>query len=473
MKKDYFLIALFFWLFFYAAQHQRVSSLPTKNFCFLQSAKSSSISNSGKRQLLHSTGYYLPGVEVHYEWDTILNNWKVPYDSVVNIYYTNWPNEGKLKEKIHHSYNNSSNSWDPQNKNVNNYGSNGLLLSTRYYGYSFSNWAPFFRDTFKYNANNKIIEKLSEGWDPNTNSWNVSSKQTFTYHPSNHKLTDEEFFLLDPNTNNLKPHSKTTYSYNALLQPTLELMQDWDETTNTYTNNMQSHYKYANDGKLDKVFTFTYNVSTNNWDSSWRIVNITWYKWISPDINEDQNLISNVEWEMRISNGVYQKFMKQTTTYDPIDDEILTEDYFSWNNGWIKVNGSISMTYTRNPSLNNMITQSIEKDWFKHLSSYRNDYKIIYKDPQFMTSVKNYSSPDESCIVYPNPASDKIYVYLPVLSFNEYFQASLYDLQGKMIFTQKIKNNDVLDISRLEKNAYILHVSNPSGMSLRKIFLKD
>ena len=454
-----------------------LNALKTKIQAFTNTIQNQSNQNFKKSNNLQisSTGYYLPGVEVHYQFDTVTNNWKAPHDSVVKNYYAGWPNEGKLKEEIHHGYNNFSNTWDPQNKTYNNYNNNGLLVSTIFYGYSNPNWSPNNRDTFIYNSNNKLIEERWEMWDSGINNWGATtSKNVYTYNAAN-KLIVDEFYQIDWSTNTLIPNSKTTYSYNSVNQPTLELHQDWESATSTYTNNSKMLYKYNSSGQLNSVYMFSYDAASNSWDTMARVINISWYKWLSSDLDLwDYNLLSSYEWQLRMGNGIYLPVFKVQITYDPLDDAVLSEDYFSWSSGnWVKENGSTQYNYTRNTSLNNMITESIQKGWFKHLNSYRNEYKISYRNPQFMTSIKNYDNSIDGYIIYPNPSSDQLYISISNLPMNEEINVKIINLQGQELVLQKVTNNQSINVSDLSNGIYILNIETSNGKMAQTKFVKN
>ena len=432
----------------------------------------------GNFNQISSTGYYLPSVEVHYKFDTLANNWEAPHDSVTISYYSGWPNEGKVKEKIHHSYDSFTNSWDPQNKEYNNYTNNGLLVATRYYYYSSPNWQPNFRDSIVYNSNNKRIERIWQGWDNVSNNWgNMTGKATYSYN-SNNKLIAQENFQWDWITNTLTPYSKTTYSYNAAMQPTLELSMNWDNATSTYTNNYQYVYKYDSNGKINLAYWLSYNSSSNSWDTTTRIANITWYKWYGADIEDinSKNLISNYEFQLRIGSGFYLPVYKGSFAYDPIDDKIVTEDEYSWDagtNSWKKENGSRQYQYTRDPSYNNMVTESIEKYWYNHLNAYRNYYKISYRNPQHMTSVKNFDNSINGYLIYPNPSSDQLYISINNMPSNEELQVKISNLQGQEIINQKLLNHQSLNVSDLSNGIYILQIQTSNGKNAQTKFVKN
>jgi hypothetical protein len=58
--------------------------------------------------------------------------------------------------------------------------------------------------------------------------------------------------------------------------------------------------------------------------------------------------------------------------------------------------------------------------------------------------------------VYPNPATDNIYITLPENVARAVF--TLYDMQSKMLIRQEISNQDIVSVSHLATGTYIYHV---------------
>jgi len=70
-------------------------------------------------------------------------------------------------------------------------------------------------------------------------------------------------------------------------------------------------------------------------------------------------------------------------------------------------------------------------------------------------------------LVYPNPASDKIYY----TGFSENSMAFVIDLSGKVILLQKVNKGESLNISKLPRGIYFLKVVSGKKIMLQK-FIK-
>ena len=84
-------------------------------------------------------------------------------------------------------------------------------------------------------------------------------------------------------------------------------------------------------------------------------------------------------------------------------------------------------------------------------------------------SAEFYSSEENpEIILFPNPASEKIYLDFPgeEASGNE---VSVYDLTGRKLFSEKIAAGDnAVDISTLAQGMYFLEIKNDKGIVLKK-----
>lgn len=63
----------------------------------------------------------------------------------------------------------------------------------------------------------------------------------------------------------------------------------------------------------------------------------------------------------------------------------------------------------------------------------------------------------ENVSVYPNPTTD--FIYFKVNSKAKLSEVEVFDLSGKLIFTQRV-NNETIDLQKLSKGTYFLRFKN-------------
>ncbi len=94
--------------------------------------------------------------------------------------------------------------------------------------------------------------------------------------------------------------------------------------------------------------------------------------------------------------------------------------------------------------------------------------QIKYATVYYGTGVKEISLADNLVLVYPNPATDKIYVTVKNKTENDLF---VYDVNGKLIYENKNAASFTIDTDKWSRGIYFIKVSNKDGVSTSKIVL--
>lgn len=63
----------------------------------------------------------------------------------------------------------------------------------------------------------------------------------------------------------------------------------------------------------------------------------------------------------------------------------------------------------------------------------------------------------ENVSIYPNPTTD--FIFFKVNSNAKLLEVEVFDLSGKLVFTQKV-NNETIDLQKLSKGTYLLRFKN-------------
>ena len=85
------------------------------------------------------------------------------------------------------------------------------------------------------------------------------------------------------------------------------------------------------------------------------------------------------------------------------------------------------------------------------------------------TGVKKFSVEEQSIKVYPNPSSDKIFVEADNIT-DKNVSVKVMDHAGKLLLETKASLSESIDVSHLEKGAYILSIETSEGIINRKLF---
>lgn len=74
-----------------------------------------------------------------------------------------------------------------------------------------------------------------------------------------------------------------------------------------------------------------------------------------------------------------------------------------------------------------------------------------------------------SLVVYPNPASNRVVV---VTSTNEPSNMRVYSMDGRLVLSQVVGNESVLDVSRWSKGVYMLRVEGKAGIRTSRLIVR-
>ncbi len=95
--------------------------------------------------------------------------------------------------------------------------------------------------------------------------------------------------------------------------------------------------------------------------------------------------------------------------------------------------------------------------------------QIKYSTVAYGVGVNEISLADNTVLVYPNPATDKIYVTIKNKTENDLF---VYDVNGKLIYENKNSDSFNIDTDKWSRGIYFIKVANKDGVSTSKIVLQ-
>ncbi len=149
-------------------------------------------------------------------------------------------------------------------------GNNLVKLESFYYDSTLSAFVPAgSRTNLSYDANNNLLEKLTEGLDSNL-IWNNSNKIDYTYDGSNHRITSSYFvwtgtsWVYDSNEDN----SKDSLVYGAGILPISWFAFDYDTVIGQMNTDFRKDYTYNNDGQILSAIRYNWNNTLANWEQN-------------------------------------------------------------------------------------------------------------------------------------------------------------------------------------------------------------
>lgn len=118
-------------------------------------------------------------------------------------------------------------------------------------------------------------------------------------------------------------------------------------------------------------------------------------------------------------------------------------------------------------------------DYSPQLTCYYENNALIYDNPNDASTCGLTISVDEkellsSFAVFPNPASDDLFIATDGLLSGSVFSLQIIDMLGNVALTQQFMayNKNQIDISTLSAGSYVIRLSDKNGNSANKIFTK-
>ncbi len=308
--------------------------------------------------------------------------------------------------------------------------------------FSNSTWENKERYTFSYDNNNRMTEKLKYLWN---GLWSYDVQTVYSYNENGDIETTASRWW---NTSSLTWMNSVmlTNNYDNNGNSISELIQSWNYGSATWENDYLTSYSYDANNKLIQALTQQWSDSENDWVNSDRYI-------YTNDFNGNQ--IRN-DWN-RWGGTSWSGHARWDYTYNAAN--LLTGCVNSgWENEtWVDY---YRETYTYD-SNGNLISELTEAPYDE--TTWQNVSLLNYYISCPVTSIVN-SSVGSSLAVFPNPATDILYI-------PENNKIEILDMQGTLQETY-VDGQQQLTISAYQAGMYILKLSDKSGVRMTK-FIKQ
>jgi len=393
--------------------------------------------------------------------------------------------------------------WDTSDIEVYQYDANGNMISLirRYFDYFTGQFINSYKNEKVYDQNGLILQETNYYWD--SLKWMPSDRQTYRYVNGLRQFSSYEYY--DNNQWVFSYGDSSVYTFNADKLPLTIINLSYDGMDMKWTPSQKMEISYGADKKPSAVVIYEWN---NKWQQQARLGSLKWEL--------------GFEWEnARPTAYVMQIFMlNKWVNYERysarVNDGLMTVDsFYTWNSTINKWVDSVYTTYTYENGLlterfqwqyrwdkkawdtleievhgydnrgNEGFYQSGSKwgDWFEFWSSVRKTYtysqsgrilEIVYENFDFYNNEWTFSNKVKyfytsssgilsawpvSPTVFPNPASDKIFI-----SGNGVYQ--MFDLKGQLLGQGNLKEGtNQIDISALPEGPFMLKINTEDGGS--------
>lgn len=353
----------------------------------------------------------------------------------------------------------------PNQRIENFFDANNRISSTVYQNWSGGQWVNNNKYAMLYNSNDDQTLYAGMNWNLGTMAWdtNYATRTTYTYDGNNNNTQ-----ILSENwvSNGVYEYGdRSTYTYDANNNMLTEIQEDWSGTAWENVYKMTLTYNVANE-PTDMVMQ---DWVLTAWVNSTHVYNISWYNvaedlpisyttqswvlgaWVDEERvnyiygNNDSYVGTGELW----TGTAWAMDWRETERFDNNDNYTMSMEEFYFGSVWtIEYADSAAYLYDGNGNILQEIFVYYDTDslaYYNFEKSLYGNYEVAIEKPVVSQDLK----------AYPNPFTNEIrFDYSGALPAN----AGLYDLNGRLLRVQEIKNEGLqsIYIEGLPKAVYML-----------------
>ncbi len=320
--------------------------------------------------------------------------------------------------------------------------------------YNGSSYRAKWKYQFTYNTQNKPSYILVQATQtaPYTNFTN-NYNYTYIYNAQGKLVSDSLYnyagqqsyrraYRYDANGN---PASLTSFSYSS------------DDSTSRIA------YSYVNN-RLHTYITSALNLTSGNWETT---------SADTFDYDQNGNIIKRIAYGAWMLNGEYVPYMPKTSetySYNSLNkmDQIEKKVWDVNLSGWVN-----STRYTINYN-NDMPSIGYIYNWDTTSQTYDTNpaYRLLFALPTALNEASAAAHSDLA--VYPNPATNKVFISGSMSGSFQQPAISLYNLSGQLNQAPVIYQNGVaeIDISHLSSGMYTIQILSGENVIRKKLLIR-
>ena len=394
----------------------------------------------------------------------------------------------------------------------------------------------YYEECFITDSNSNITtSKTYFEWDDSTKQNYAYTKNEFTKDKNNNEISNI-YYYYDDSTKQLVKSNKNEFTYDNPEKKTSSNEYYWNKSTKEWMNSLKWEYSYNYSGNLIYSYSYDWVKDSLAWkihykyeytyDENEKLILQKCYYWnnVLNDWNDSQekteyindfngNRICSILYFMQYGSNVWEYLSKAEYSYD-INNKQTSFIYYDWNDTisqwkiWHKEEktydefGNIETTTYTHISNENLFSQKIDYiyDYSFNFSDLIFPYwknqnifsgsvilkeyigytlkngnwlclgKIKFYYSGFLpNNITNISTTKLS--VFPNPTSDFVSFNLNNNTANN-STIEFYDIQGKLVLSQKIVSNQQVSVSNLKSGIYLYKINSNDKIYEGKISIK-
>ncbi|HEX5111634.1 MAG TPA: T9SS type A sorting domain-containing protein [Saprospiraceae bacterium] len=384
-------------------------------------------------------------------------------------------------------------------------------------------------DVFKYNPDGMISRHVEYDWYAATGVWDLYLVETYTYGINPKQDTIIEFHYV---AGEITSGKRTIFKYNTINQVTTECQDEWDTGTQQWIGYLKWENTYNPHKELSSQTLYTYSTATLQYipeikseyayapghlllrttNSTWlndhwqldsrrtnkykdtiviQTIGEVWYQPTGPWIDDfkdtsyydGKQLTRFVRYSWYMDLQTWYPDDSVSYSYDSFNNIIDQTAYYGSNdpgNPWIPTSrdewvynetidfDSIIWPFEPGELINvpysKQLTNNLEYNYVGGwVISFKNEY---YYGPFVVGVAEAEYLPDA---IYPNPASDEVWLKLPNL--NDHATLQLYSAKGEKVSEWKIVEQESIPVNQLPSGIYFYFIHSGEKNYVGKLII--
>lgn len=381
-------------------------------------------------------------LELNTIWDTIsqkfINDFKHEYS------YTE---TGETSCWLTCEWNKETNLWDTLFYNASNYEADLLMNSEG--SICFPGYFRATKTEYKYNENNQQIERINYSKESALVSFLKQKKVTKSYDANGNNDSYKEFVWNEP-TDDWVPSLIINYKYNNLNELIYRERLDYVDSLDTYVYRWNNNFEYDTESRQVYKICHTWDATNSSWVNDY-----------------ERNYLFD-----RNGNPLTENKLDWDTITNTFITSTQVEHIYDLSIDFSQINYPSNLEYFQISNVkfftqyDNMMLQETSMEQKDGKLETIEQFNFYYSSIETTGANKYFTS---SISVYPNPATDII-----TLNMNDEVGRSvfeLYNLQGKKVMREELKQSTAIDVSAVSQGTYFYLITNENEVAKGKLIV--
>jgi len=440
--------------------------------------------NEAWKPVYKSTQGSFPQKINHFYWD-VTTIWMAEYDKVVS-----YNSNGQILTEIWMD----ANTGDTTERTVYTYDNQGR--ETQILGQDWMNgaWENNWRDIYTYDMNDNREVYLYQLWQGGSWVTNSGYKSIYTY-DANNNITQEVYQFWDNNINNWINWDKYIYAYDANGYVYEHIIQWWNGGNQVWNSAYKYTFTLDGTGVITEMIVQNWDNPNSTWVNTNKYINIVWHIWNGYLNDPELESYTELTW----NNGIWENYIKFSTTYVANGSYVQTIQYYSGGN-WVN-SSRYSLTNDAHGNFNeytyeywsnnvwvidfgyknlltyngNDVIQCINQNYDHLMMVWVNSWKELYSDFMYTQGIASGSSTQAGISLFPNPAGETLNIRVDEYRM-DIQSIEIVSMTGQVVYQMQInapgQKEFRIDVADFRNGVYFVKLQDASGIKVGKIIIQ-